>query len=114
MPRGANQKFKFSYLMRIIIAEYSKATFGMYQGKRTRVTIEFEDYMCGVFIDRFGKDISFRKVADRRSELNVDINVSPQFFGWLFSLGDDVKVTGPEEVVEQIRDVAQKLIKKYE
>ena len=96
------------------IAEYSKATFGMYQGKRTRVTIEFEDYMCGVFIDRFGKDISFRKVADGRSELNVDINVSPQFFGWLFSLGDDVKVTGPEEVVEQIRDVAQKLIKKYE
>lgn len=96
------------------IAEYSKATFGMYQGKRTRVTIEFADYMCGVFIDRFGKDISFRKVADGRSELNVDINVSPQFFGWLFSLGDDVKVTGPEEVVDRIRDVAQKFMKKYE
>lgn len=96
------------------IAEYSKSTFGMYQGKRTRVTIEFADYMCGVFIDRFGKDISFRKVAGGRSELNVDINVSPQFFGWLFSLGDDVKVTGPEEVVDRIRDVAQKFMKKYE
>lgn len=96
------------------IAEYSKATFGMYQGKRTRVTIELADYMCGVFIDRFGKDISFRKVGDGRSELNVEVNVSPQFFGWLFSLGDDVKVTGPEEVVSRIKDVAQKFMKKYE
>lgn len=109
MARDGREEFK-----NFDIAEYSKATFGMYQGKRTRVTIEFADYMCGVFIDRFGKDISFRKVAGGRSELNVDINVSPQFFGWLFSLGDDVKVTGPEEVVDRIRDVAQKFMKKYE
>ena len=42
------------------MAEYSKATFGMYQGTKTNVKIEFANYMCGVFIDRFGKDISIR------------------------------------------------------
>ena len=85
------------------MAEYSKATFGMYQGQKIKVKIQFANYMCGVFIDRFGKDISFRTIDDEHSELHVDVNVSPQFFGWIFSLGKDVKVVGPEEVVEELR-----------
>ena len=89
------------------MAEYSKATFGMYQGKKTKVTIQFANYMCGVFIDRFGKNISFFPVDEEHSELHVDVNVSPQFFGWIFSLGKDVKVIGPSEVVEQMRQAAE-------
>lgn len=85
------------------MAEYSKATFGMYQGQKKKVKIRFANYMCGVFIDRFGKDITFRPVDNEHSELHVDVNVSPQFFGWIFSLGKDVKVVGPEEVVEELR-----------
>ena len=85
------------------MAEYSRATFGMYQGQKTKVKIRFANYMCGVFIDRFGKDITFRPVDDEHSELHVDVNVSPQFFGWIFSLGKDVKVVGPEKVVEELR-----------
>ena len=83
------------------MAEYSKATFGMYQGQKTKVKILFSNYMCGVFIDRFGKDISFRPIDEEHSELHVDVNVSPQFYGWIFSLGKDVRVVGPDEVVEQ-------------
>ena len=41
------------------MAEYSKATFGMYNGVKTRGKIHFANHMCGVFLDRFGKDISF-------------------------------------------------------
>ena len=89
------------------MAQYSKSTFGMYQGRKTKVKIEFANYMCGVFIDRFGKDIIFRPVDAGHSELYADVNVSPQFFGWIFSLGKDVKVTGPDEVVEQMREAAK-------
>ena len=64
--------------------------------------IQLANYMCGVFIDRFGKDISFRPIDDEHSKLHVDVNVSPQFFGWIFSLGKDVKVVGPKEVVEEL------------
>ena len=85
------------------MAEYSKATFGMYQGQKTKVKIRLANYMRCAFIDRFGKDITFRPVDNEHSELHVDVNVSPQFFGWIFSLGKDVKVVGPEEVVEELR-----------
>ena len=92
------------------MAEYSKATFGMYQGQKAKVKIQFANYMCGVFIDRFGKDISFRPIDDEHSELHVDVNVSPQFFGWIFSLGKDVRVTGPSEVVEQMKVSAREFL----
>ena len=71
------------------------------------VKIEFANYMCGVFIDRFGKDISIRKVDEEHSEINVSVHVSPQFFGWIFSLGKDVKVVGPSEVIEQMKECAK-------
>ena len=76
------------------MATYSKTTFGMYSGQLTKVHIQFKNEMCGVFIDRFGKEISFRKIDDEYSQVSVDVAVSPQFFGWIFSLGKDVKVTG--------------------
>ena len=92
------------------MAEYSKATFGMYQGQKTKVKIRLANNMCGIFIDRFGKEISFRPIDDEHSELHVDVNVSPQFFGWIFSLGKDVKVVGPEEVVEELRAKAEEFL----
>ncbi len=95
------------------MAEYSKATFGMYQGNMTKVKIEFANFMCGVFLDRFGKDITFHPVDDNRSELLVDVNVSPQFFGWIFSLGKDVKVTGPDEIVEEMKNYAKDFLANY-
>ncbi len=92
------------------MAEYSKATFGMYHGKKTKVEIQFANHMCGVFIDRFGKDISIIPIDNEHSKLHVDVNVSPQFFGWIFSLGKDVKVTGSSEVVEQMREAAKEFL----
>lgn len=95
------------------MAAYSKATFGMYSGVKTKVHIQFHDSMCGVFLDRFGKDISFRKVDEEHSEVAVDVAISAQFFGWIFSLGREVKVTGPDSVRKQIRIAAEEFAANY-
>ena len=96
------------------MAKYSKATFGMYHGEKTKVCIRFANHMCGVFIDRFGKDIIFISKDENHSELVVDINISPQFFGWIFSLGNDVEIISPREVVDELREYTKEFIKKYE
>ena len=95
------------------MAAYSKATFGMYSGKKTKVHIQFPNNMCGVFLDRFGKEITFRTVDENHSTVAVDIAVSPQFFGWIFSLGREVKVVGPSEVVDQMRIAADEFARNY-
>lgn len=96
------------------MAEYSKATFGMYQGSRRKVRIQFENSMCGIFLDRFGKEISYRPLDKEHSELQVNVNVSPQFFGWIFSLGKNVKVTGPDDVVGELKTFAENFINNYQ
>ena len=95
------------------VAAYSKETFGMYSGEKTRVKIQFKNKLCGIFIDRFGKDISFRTVDDEHSEFSVDVNVSPQFFGWIFSLGKDVRLTGPDHVVADMKKYAEEFLANY-
>ena len=95
------------------MARYSRATFGMYGGEERTVRILTENSLCGVFIDRFGKDIIFSPVDDDHSEFFVKVNVSPQFFGWIFSLGTGVKLLSPDDVVADMKTAARKFLEMY-
>ncbi len=95
------------------VSAYSRTRFGMFNGETKRVLIEFPNHYCGLFIDRFGKDISFRKMDDNHSMLSIEVAISNQFFGWIFALGKDVKVTGPAEVVEQMKKAAEEFLANY-
>lgn len=95
------------------VAIYSKATFGMYSGKKIKVKIQFKNKMCGIFIDRFGRELNFRIIDDDHSEFSVDVNVSPQFFAWIFSLGKDVKLAGPQEVIEEMKKYVNEFWENY-
>lgn len=96
------------------MAQYSKATFGMYHGEKARVEIQIHNKMASVFFDRFGTDITFRPLDPKHSELAVEVNVSPQFFGWIFSLGKDVTVVGPKQVVDDMKAYAKAFVEKYD
>jgi len=96
-------------------AAYSTVNFGMFHGEVKKVHISFPNYMVGVFIDRFGKDIAIHPAeGENRSRIAVDIAVSKQFFGWIASLGRWVKIEGPEDVVKEMREFANKLAAVYE
>ena len=96
------------------MGSYSKVNFGMFHGDIKRVHISFPNYMVGVFIDRFGKDVTIRPEGENRSEIIVNVAISKQFFGWIASLGRWVKITGPDEVVSEMREFVQKLASAYE
>ena len=102
------------HFQQLDMADYAKKSFGMYGGKEQLVKLKIRDTLVGVMIDRFGKDITFRPVNAEYSECAVDVNVSPQFFGWIFGLGKEVKVIGPESVVEQMRKTAEEFMENYE
>ncbi len=92
---------------------YSVVSFGMFGGERKRVHIEFPNEKVGIFIDRFGKDVDIRKVNEKKSEAVVDIEVSQQFYGWVFGLGEEVTITRPESVVREMGEAIQNIMKKY-
>ncbi|MBR5421867.1 MAG: WYL domain-containing protein [Lachnospiraceae bacterium] len=83
------------------VAAYAKKSFGMFGGEETEVAIEFADPLAGVFIDRFGKEITILKGSKAGwSKTWVKVAMSGQFLGWIFALGKNVRITGPEEVVK--------------
>ena len=43
----------------------------------------------------------------------MNIHVSGPFLGWIISLGEDVKIVGPDEVVEQMKKEIDRLTKQY-
>ncbi|MBO4775123.1 MAG: WYL domain-containing protein [Lachnospiraceae bacterium] len=87
------------------LAEYAKMSFGMYGGERTRVKLTFKEEMVGVLLDRFGTSIPIR--ANKNEgwfDTEVDVALSDQFLGWIFALGDGVRITGPKKVVTRMKD----------
>lgn len=106
--REGKENFK-----KLDMAEYTKKSFGMFGGKEQKVKLLVENRLAGVIIDRFGKDVMFLPVDEEHFTVNVDVRVSGQFFAWIFSLGDGVKILGPEEVVEQVRNEIRRLERQY-
>ena len=97
------------------MAAYSAVNFGMFHGEIKKVHISFPNYMVGVFIDRFGKDIPIHPAeGENRSRIVVDVAVSKQFFGWIAGLGRWVKIEGPEDVRAEMREFARKLAGVYD
>ena len=99
---------------KIDMPSYTKSTFGMYNGTQEKVTMVFQDRMLDTVIDKFGKDVWLSRVDDNHFKASVTVSVSPQFFAWVFGLGNYVTITGPENVVKQMKDMLAKVSKRYQ
>ena len=99
---------------RFNLADYTKSLFGMYAGEETRVTLEGENHMVGVLIDRFGKDIIIAPAGKDHFRTTVTVAVSTHFLGWIISLGGSIKIVGPDKVVEQMKDLIGQLSEQYD
>lgn len=94
--------------------KYTQRTFGMYGDREMLVAIEFHKSLCGVMIDRFGKDVTFFKTDDPDAvRITVNVNVGPNFLGWVMCFGGRVKIISPAAVVEQIKALARDTLERY-
>lgn len=92
---------------------FSKSTFGMFNGQEERVEMVFHNRMMDVVIDKFGKEVWLEKVDEWHFKISVPVAVSPQFFAWVFGLGNYVTITGPEHVKQQMKDMLEDVRKRY-
>ncbi|MBQ1272877.1 MAG: WYL domain-containing protein [Clostridia bacterium] len=97
----------------IDVAEYSTGVFGMFGGEITHVTFGCKNSMADVVLDRFGKDVMMTPL-DEGFQFHADINVSPQFFGWVASFGGEIKIVSPQTVADQFKEHLQNALKQYQ
>ena len=101
------------HFQQLDMADYAKKSFGMFGGKEQTVKLLVKNNLVGVIIDRFGKNVILFPTDDEHFTVNVNVHVSRQFLGWVFSLGDGIKIVGPDDVVEQMRSEIKRLIEHY-
>lgn len=106
--RKGKEKFKEFDMPR-----YTKSLFGVYGGEECRITLEAENEMVGVLIDRFGKEISISPVDEGHFRTTVNVAVSSQFLGWIMALGNGVKIVAPEAVVNRMKEEIRLLSEMY-
>ncbi len=101
------------YFTKLDMADYARKSFGMFGGEEQTVKLLVDNSLAGVIIDRFGKDVMMIPADAEHFTVNVDVHVSRPFLGWVFSLGENVKVIGPNEVVDRMKEEIQRLIRQY-
>ncbi len=90
------------------IAEYSKKVFGMYTGELQTVTLSCKNSLIGAVIDRFGKDITITKCHKEYFEVDVNVNISPVFFAWVFTFEGDMQIVSPKSVIKKFNKTLKK------
>ncbi len=96
------------------LAKFAKNTFGMYGGTLEAVTMEFDDQLIGVVMDRFGTDAIIQKTGDDSFMIRHEVAVSGQFYGWIAGLGTGVKIVSPQHVVDGFKQHMIHTLERYE
>ncbi|MCR5322186.1 MAG: WYL domain-containing protein [Lachnospiraceae bacterium] len=95
------------------IVEYVKKRFRMYDGEECTVRLRCENSFADVILDRFGKDVMIHEQGDGYFEANVEVALSPHFFGWVMAMNDHVVIAGPAEVRKKAKEFIKELAKTY-
>ncbi len=97
------------------IVDYSRRTFGMFGGKEETVTLEVINSLAGVFIDRFGESANIRPNFNNPDTfiVRITVNISPQFFAWVFALGTGAKIIAPESAINDFKGMIENVLSEY-
>lgn len=101
------------HFKKLDMAEYTRKSFSMFGGKEQQVKLLVDNELAGVIIDRFGKNVMMIPAGDNQFTVNVSVQVSSHFLGWIMSLGAGVKIVSPDDVVEQMRREIERLNSQY-
>ncbi len=108
LPREGKEAFR-----EFDAAQYTRQLFGMFGGEVMRVSFEGKNEIVGILFDRFGREIPVIPLDGERFSVTLEIAVSPNFLGWVFSMGERLRITGPEALVQRMSEEARRLAALY-
>ncbi len=109
----ANARSGKEYFAKVNTAQYAKRVFGMFNGKVEHVTLELENRLVGVILDRFGKDVMIIPQGKEHFRVHIDAVVSNMFLSWIIGLGSGAKIVAPEHVVDRMKEEIKRLQEQY-
>ena len=100
--------------MQFDLAQYSNKLFSMYSGSERLVTLRCRNSLVNAVLDRFGKEIDINREGEDHFSISAKLQVSTNFFAWLFRFGPDIKIISPCDTAEEYRKYIKKVLSEYE
>ena len=82
------------------VSEFFTQEFSMLNGKTCRITLLCESTLMNSIIDRFGEDAPTQIVDKNHFTVEATVDLSSNFYGWVFASGGKMKITAPQEAVD--------------
>lgn len=95
------------------IAGYAQKHFGMFTGTDALVKLRCREELASIVLDRFGQQAMLVPEENGYFTVTVTAVVSPQFWGWLFGLGDGVELVSPQWAMEEYVQLLEKVKSRY-
>ncbi|MCR5088589.1 MAG: WYL domain-containing protein [Oscillospiraceae bacterium] len=95
----------------IDMKQYTQRVFGMYSGDKYRVELQFTNDLINAVYDRFGKagDVFYHEKDSKHFTVSVEVETSPQFYGWICSFGNKAQILQPKTVRNDFRQYLGKI-----
>lgn len=107
-PREGQQQ-----VQKLDLAGYSTKVFSMFGGTEELVRLRFQNRLVGVVLDRFGKDVTILRREDGFFEIYARVALSPQFYAWMFALGDGAQILSPALAIAQFQEQLKQALAVY-
>lgn len=88
--------------------KYNKQVRRMYGGENLKVTLQFDRDLIPVIFDEFGYD-TIIKTEGKNCTAKVDVQISPTFWGWLFTFAGRMRITSPQKAIEMEKEYIAKI-----
>lgn len=95
------------------IQKHKRQLFGMFTGEECEVSFEADNSLIDTVLDKFGFDTRLSVCGENTFSFSAAVQLSPVFLGWCCSFGNRLKVTGPEKVMELMKEHLEKLNQFY-
>lgn len=98
------------------MSSYTKRVFSMFGGEKEMVSIRFINPLLDAVIDRFGTGagVYYRPDDEQHFIVRTEIEISPQFFGWVCGFGKEAKIVSPAPIAEQFHNYIKDINSLYE
>lgn len=98
---------------RIDMNAYSGRMFGMFGGELVKIGLQCPNDKIGILIDRFGQDIKITGKDKNTVTVHTEAVLSSQFYGWIASVGPDIRLVSPSAAVNGMKDFLKKNLAAY-
>ena len=77
------------------------------------VTLCFDNSLSGIAIDFFGMEVPMAPYDDNHFTVTIHTAVNIQFYGWLFGLGEDVRILEPQSAADGMKEQLDRMSMLY-